>query len=206
MTAGASSSGERGPTKFDVRREATRAELIRLGIERLPALGYSSATIEDVVRGTGRTRGAFYFHFASKEDFFEALLLERAAVRGQWWELVDEAGATSVVQALEVVFGRFAEVDPGGGQWALLAADYAKSVQDQPDRLARLRDIYTGWIDEIARFIAVLRARGLARTDVDPRPLAAEVFAVAEGHYLHREVYGAEPVGLIDALARVLRV
>lgn len=203
--AGSGSSREQGPSKFDLRREATRAELIRLGIERLPLLGYSSTTIEDVVRDSGRTRGAFYFHFASKEDFFEALLRERAAARGQWWELADREEVTSVDEALELVFGRFAEVDPGGGQWALLAADYAKAVQDEPDRLARLRTIYTGWIDEIVEFIEVLHARGLARTGIDIRMLAAETFAVAEGHYLHQEVYGVEPVGLIDALARVLR-
>jgi AcrR family transcriptional regulator len=205
MTAGVRSSGERSPSKFDVRREATRAELIRLGIERLPQLGYSSTTIEDVVRGTGRTRGAFYFHFASKEDFFEALLLERAAARGRWWELADRPDVTSIEQALAIVFARFEEVDPGGGQWALLAADYAKSVQDEPERLAALRAIYTGWIGEIVEFIGVLRARGLARTDSDERQLAAETFAVAEGHYLHQAVYGAEPTGLIDAMARVLR-
>lgn len=199
-------AGNPAPSKFDLRREATRAELIKLGVNRIPELGYASATIEDIVRDSGRTRGAFYFHFESKEDFFEAILLERASHRGNWWLLADRPDLASIEEALRLVFAKFEEVDAGGERWALLTAEYAKSVQTDAERISRLRNIYDGWLGEIQQFIEILRKRGLARSDLDARTLAAEMFAIAEGHYLHHEVYGAEPASLIDALTRVLRV
>jgi len=196
----------RAPSKFELKREATRAELVRLGLERIRTQGYSSTTIEDIVRGSGLTRGAFYFHFESKEDFFLALLRERAALRGSWWQLIDRDEIASVQQAIEVAFTHFASIEPDGGSWVLPTADFAKTVRDQPDRLAELRQFYDAWLDELESFVNVLRARGLARTDLDARLLAAEIFAVTEGHSVHADLYGAPPVGLIDALVRVLRV
>ncbi|GMA89491.1 hypothetical protein [Homoserinibacter gongjuensis] len=42
--------GRDAPTKFDLRREATRRELLRLGVERFPIKGYAATTVEDIVR------------------------------------------------------------------------------------------------------------------------------------------------------------
>lgn len=55
-------------TKEDA--EQTREEIFRAGIKVFARKGYAAATLADVAREAGVTRGAIYWHFNSKSDFF----------------------------------------------------------------------------------------------------------------------------------------
>ncbi len=193
------------PSKHEQRRAATRGELIRLGIERFPLKGYAATTIDDVVRDSGLSRGAYYFHFESKEDLFLAALEGRAGVRGPWWELARDPSFTSVDEILAVIFGHFGTVEERGGDWLLLVVEFWQRARLEEELVERLRALYDAWITELTSFIAILQDRGLARDDRDSVELGATVFAFVEGLNIHNSLYGTAPTGLIDAIARVLR-
>lgn len=55
-------------TKKDA--EQTREEIFRAGIKVFARKGYAAATLTDVAKEAGVTRGAIYWHFKSKADFF----------------------------------------------------------------------------------------------------------------------------------------
>ena len=67
------------------RSENTRLHLVRSAAELFDRNGFAGATLEDVSRAAGVTKGAFYFHFSSKDELAGAIQAEacellRAAV------------------------------------------------------------------------------------------------------------------------------
>ena len=48
--------------------EATREKILDAAIEVLAARGYDAANVDEIVRRCGASKGAFYFHFPSKEE------------------------------------------------------------------------------------------------------------------------------------------
>ncbi|HET9140086.1 TetR/AcrR family transcriptional regulator [Actinophytocola sp.] len=56
------------------RGRTTRERLIAAGIDLFGRLGYEATSIGAILEATGLARGAFYHHFASKAELFDAVL------------------------------------------------------------------------------------------------------------------------------------
>ncbi|WP_327286125.1 MULTISPECIES: ScbR family autoregulator-binding transcription factor [unclassified Streptomyces] len=68
------------------RSERTRRKLVHAGAEMFHRNGYANATLGEIAASAGVTKGALYFHFASKDELAEAVQLRgcellHAAVR-----------------------------------------------------------------------------------------------------------------------------
>ena len=61
------------------KKAETRAALLRSATTVFAEQGMERASIDDVARHAGYTKGAFYANFASKEELFLALLDEHFA-------------------------------------------------------------------------------------------------------------------------------
>ena len=59
------------------RREETRQRLMESALGVFARNGYERATVDEIVREAGFSKGAFYVHFEAKEDIFWAMLEER---------------------------------------------------------------------------------------------------------------------------------
>ncbi|MER6314303.1 ScbR family autoregulator-binding transcription factor [Streptomyces sp. NPDC001581] len=55
------------------RSERTRRRLVHAAAERFHRNGYASATLGEIAGAAGVTKGALYFHFASKDELAEAV-------------------------------------------------------------------------------------------------------------------------------------
>ena len=53
-----------------VRRQVTRQRLLEAAFSVFAAQGYTGATIDAIVQAAGYSKGAFYFHFSSKDEVF----------------------------------------------------------------------------------------------------------------------------------------
>lgn len=73
------------------RSEYTRLHLIRSAAELFDRNGFAGATLDDVSRAAGVTKGAFYFHFASKKELGGAIQAEAC---GMLLSFVDKLTAT----------------------------------------------------------------------------------------------------------------
>jgi len=192
-----------GDTKFATRRKATRAALVQLGLERFPLKGYSGTTVEDLIRASGYTRGAFYFHFRGKEDFFLAVLEYRADLRDEWWLVAADPRHTTTREAVVATLSHLGALNDGGA-WLMLIADFFQATGRYSEYVPTLRALYGAWIVELTRFVQTLQERGLAHTDVAADALAAQAFATAEGHTIHRALYGLDAQFVADSLVRLL--
>ncbi len=59
----------------------TRQMLLDAAIEQFAQRGVSSTTLTDIADAAGVTRGAVYWHFASKSELFNAMWLEQTPLR-----------------------------------------------------------------------------------------------------------------------------
>ena len=64
------------------RKENTRAKLVRASLDVFVEKGIDGATVDDLVKAAGFTRGAFYSSFSSKEEVFIALFDEVHTIQG----------------------------------------------------------------------------------------------------------------------------
>lgn len=72
---GALTGRRRGrPPKGDASRNATRAVLIRAGVELLTEKGFSATGLDEILKRVGVPKGSFYHYFASKEAFGAVLI------------------------------------------------------------------------------------------------------------------------------------
>ncbi|MET8845271.1 ScbR family autoregulator-binding transcription factor [Streptomyces rubiginosohelvolus] len=55
------------------RSERTRRRLVRAGAQMFDRTGYASTTLTQIAGAAGLTKGALYFHFASKGDLADAV-------------------------------------------------------------------------------------------------------------------------------------
>ena len=199
-------------TKFDVKREASRAALIDAAMRSFAERGYAATTVADIVAGTDHTSGAFYFHFKDKAECFWAVVEHREERRGGWWVEVLE-GLDPQSASLEAVLGRaFAHFDAshaGAGGWALVMADFHKQHRGDAAAAARLAAVYERWHAGLREFVAALAAGGWIEAGRDPDTVATQIFAFGEGMNLHEQLYGLDPkrtrAALAEGLVRLLR-
>ena len=78
------------PTKRRRSREQTRQRLLDAALQVFARNGFERATIDEIVREAGFSKGAFYVHFESKEDLFWEMLGQRIEARKETLRLAIE--------------------------------------------------------------------------------------------------------------------
>jgi len=100
-----------GPSRIERRKEETRRRILDAALQVFAERGYYEAIVDEIVRTSGTSKGAFYHHFPSKQDIFLELVDE---LIGRLARRVDEAiaresgAAAKVDAALATVFDSFA--------------------------------------------------------------------------------------------------
>ena len=77
------------PTQPTRRRGSLDQVLIDAAMDLFASYGYRGTSLARIARAAGVTKGALYWHFADKEEFFIAVV---AKVLGEW-ELIFEKSA-----------------------------------------------------------------------------------------------------------------
>src|SRR5689334_21987970 len=71
--------GPRDPSGAPVSKVATRDRILDGALEVFARKGYHGASVDDIVRASGTSKGAVYHHFPNKEAVFLALVDDFAA-------------------------------------------------------------------------------------------------------------------------------
>lgn len=190
-------------TKFEVRREATRADLLELGAARFPVAGYAASSVDDVLRGSTHTKGAVYFHFGSKEGFFLEVMRHRGRLMAAWWAQLEGREFASLEEGLDAA-APWLDVTAGLPD-VMMLSEFRFAMRDKPEMLAEVQALYADWIDALVPYLELLAVQGLVRTDRTPRELAESVYHVTDGYVVHGAVFGSSLTGLTMDLARILR-
>src|SRR4051795_9792680 len=101
------------PWTRERRLERTRALLLDAAEEVFAEKGFTPASLDDIARAAGYTKGAIYKHFAAKEDLF-------LAVSDRYWRRYFDNFAEVLSGATEV---GASELDDIAQRWRQLSKD-----------------------------------------------------------------------------------
>src|SRR5512136_610684 len=69
------------PKVTEAYREATRGKILRAAEKVFARKGYNAASVDDIVKESGLSKGALYGYFESKEELFLALRTHMVGLR-----------------------------------------------------------------------------------------------------------------------------
>ncbi|MGV4988782.1 ScbR family autoregulator-binding transcription factor [Streptomyces sp. NPDC001709] len=143
---------------MQARSERTRRNLIQAGARLFNEHGYASATLGRIVADTGLTKGALYFHFASKEVLADAVRQEGSARLAGFLRRHEESGAPPVQVLIDMThwLARALREDPLVGAGLRIA-------YERTDAQASVTDFYRAWNREVLRLLRRAAEAGALR-------------------------------------------
>jgi AcrR family transcriptional regulator len=174
--------GTPGPTRLQ-RSEETRAALLRAASRTICELGMHGASIDRIAAEAGYTKGAFYAHFASKEDLFLVMLDEHFATELARLDAVLTGAGDPVAETRSAAEG-FLDHITLNPEWRRLyqelATHAARHDTFRAEFAARQRTLRERMAAVFTRWAADL---GVA-PPVPPGDVAAMAFFMADGFLL----------------------
>ena len=172
------------------RGEETRRRILAEAAEAFADRGYASTSLSDLVSATGLTKGAFYFHFASKEE----LALEVFRSKHEEWHgkvlsvLEREERAIDRMVAVMRTVTELIEADPS----ARCVGRLADELSREPQLASIVNGQFEAWVELSTELLLRAQEEGDVRADLDP----AEVSEVAVAGFIGLEhVSGTRGVG-----------
>ncbi len=158
------------------RARATRRALLVAAATQFAEVGYRGTSLSEVIAASGVTKGALYFHFASKQALADAVVAE---MLGHWEVMVAEVNArgldplwTLLAQTDEVVARMITDPLIRGG--IQLVTDPGLVCTHTPTHYAYGEAAATEQLTAAA-------AAGLLRPGLDPNRIARTIVAMITG-------------------------
>ena len=191
---GAGGGGTRsGQPTLQPRAQATRQAILTAAAERFARYGYYATSLDSVLADSGGTKGALYFHFASKEALARAVI---SVMVQRWGELRVEVGSrgldplSTLLALADEVVTRLIENPIARGGMRLL--------NDLPLHTQAAREQY-GFSERDTRELLAQAARaGLLRDGIDTASLARQIVEAGEA-------YGRSPPATLRSRSRAPR-
>lgn len=164
--------------------ERTRERLLRAGFREVYRSGFQSASIETILAATHVTKGALYYHFASKEALGHAIVEEVVSTfaRDRWVLPLQHSQDKNPIDVLIGIIQAIPATPKelkGGCPLANLAQEM--SPLDEQFR-TRLETIFHGWQESVASALRRGQSKGTVRRDLDPDEAASFLIAMVEGY------------------------
>lgn len=159
-------------------RKLTRAKLIEAALRLFSTSGYEHATVDDIAQAAGYSKGAYYFHFSTKDDILLELMRIWTEDRNRVLAAERGAGEDTHEGLRSVLAGFFSYQDEP--QWyALLLEFWAQAVRN-PEVSTRLSQAYAGWRRQLTEVFAAAAKGGDLRID-SPDDAASVALAAHDG-------------------------
>ena len=159
-------------------RKATRAKLVDAALKLFATSGYEHATVDDISQEAGYSKGAYYFHFSTKDDILLELLR-------MWTEDRTNALAAAVddgepeATARGMLEGLFSYDD--APRWPAVLLEFWSQALRHPEVSKRLSQAYAGWRKQLAEAFAAGVAAGAFYVEA-PDDAASIALAAHDGH------------------------
>ena len=167
----------------------TRERIVRTALRVFLAEGYAGASLKEVARAAGVTKGAIYHYFESKEDLFaEAVSFLTRGMR-EW----SAARFGSIGSAKEILEAILCSAKPMADAFAELVGEdrgthahsFVSVLLDAARRSEavrrRMAAVYAETRANLERLLTDAQGRREIRGDIDSATLALEISAFMEG-------------------------
>jgi AcrR family transcriptional regulator len=174
--------------RVDRRRRAARAqrsdarhELLCAAADVVAERGFRDASIDEVAERAGYSKGAVYWHFASKDDLFFALVEEHVdRPTREMIELLESAPAER--DMAPEASRRFAELPARQREWLLLDNEYWSQAVRDPDLRRRYAKRRRELRQALGRALATRAGTlGAGQIGIEPERVATALIALSIG-------------------------
>lgn len=165
--------------------EESRKEILQVAFMEVFSKGFQGVSVDDIVKKTTMTKGAFYHHFPTKLDLGYALVEDviTPMIIDRWITPLEdfENPLEGILQRLKVLIGK---ADPKELRWGCPLNNLVQEMApvDAGFRV-RLEKALNLWISEIERHLKRAKQSGYLRDDVNTRQVAHFVVMSHEGFY-----------------------
>src|SRR4051794_39117755 len=159
---------------------ARRAEILAAAREVFARHGYEGATVRELERATGRSRGAIFHHYPDKEALFLALAEQDAAATA---DVVNEGGLIAAMRRLPTL-------DPG---WLGVTLEVSRRLRTDPDFQADWQRRLDAITRSAEQRLAAGRAGGAVREDIPVSVLVTFLRLVYDGLAVHLAAGAPDP-------------
>ncbi|GAA4906948.1 TetR family transcriptional regulator [Actinomycetospora succinea] len=170
------------------RGRATRHTLLLEAARAFDERGYDAASLSDILAASGRTKGAMYFHFRSKEQLATVLVTEVV----DSWDLVRGTIATRGLDPLRTLL---VETDAYVSRWThdVVVRGASRAMSGAAHFAAQHSAWYGDWARSTAAHLRTALEQGLLRPRTDPDRLSRLVVAASCGHRSFAETVDGSP-------------
>jgi AcrR family transcriptional regulator len=159
-------------------KDIRRREILEAALRIFARKGYSAATMTDITRESGLTRGGIYWHFSSKWEIFLEMFREHRRYNLALWDRIEEIGLTRDA----LVEGGLIFMDELiSNPWV---ANVCKEVEIEAIRRKEIREEYNAMYDEIRARISAQLERGMRAglvRSLDADSLAYALVSLVDG-------------------------
>jgi AcrR family transcriptional regulator len=153
------------------RAERTRKVILDAAAAAIDERGYNAASVSEILAKAGVTKGALYFHYASKEELAQALIESQFTI--ELFES-DETKSNGLQQVIdmshEMAHALRTDVRVRAGMRLVAESNFANPMPEP----------YRKWIASMLTHLQVAEKRGDLRENLDPEKVATWVI----GSYL----------------------
>ncbi len=168
-------------------KEQTRTRLVEAALRVFALHGYDHATVEEISLAAGYSKGAYYFHFDSKEGIFLELLsawIEGQTQRLRAFETSTAPPAVALIETLESLL----RYDDRDVHWAPLLLEFWAQAYRNDRVQGLLQKAYGRWLGLLKEMLERSERKGLISLAVQPEVAASLVLAAHDGLVVHRRL------------------
>lgn len=165
--------------------ERTRQEILKVAFHEVFARGFQGVSVDEIVKKTSLTKGAFYHHFPTKLDLGYALVEDviTPMILSRWLDPLAtcENPVEGILERLRTLIG---EASPASLK---LGCPLNNLVQEMAPVDAgfhrRLKKALELWVDGVDRELSRARKAGFLKPSVNTRQAAHFIVMAHEGFY-----------------------
>lgn len=161
-------------------KEQTRRRLLESGRQLLCQDGFQETRVEGICEAAGFTRGAFYAHFRSKDDFFLTLLVERSARQQGQLQAAFQADLPFEAR-LDAARDWLSANIEGEREFALAVSEFSAYAARDPELRARLAELQGQLREQVAGLVAAYVEGVGQRMSLPFEDVATMIIALGEG-------------------------
>lgn len=193
-----------------VAREETRRKLLDTGFTLIREKGYAATRVDDICAAAGVTKGGFFHHFPSKEDW-------AAAVAAHWGEVTSALFADAPYHApddpLDRVLGyvdfRRMILEGSTAEFTCVAGTLVQEIHlESPSIRTAAGGAIFGHAETLVADIAAAKAARCPEADWSPESLAAFTQAALQGAFILAKAQGGPEAArdMVDHLRRYVEL
>jgi AcrR family transcriptional regulator len=165
--------------------ERTRAEILGVAAREVYEHGFQGVSIDQIIKKTNVTKGAFFHYFPTKSDLGYAIVDEilREMVLERWIRPL--AAYRNPVQGILKRFKTLTDAMSDENLVRGCPLNNLTQEMSSVDPLFRekLKTVMTLWIDETERYLKKARENGYLKKTTNTRQLAEFIVATEEGSF-----------------------